>query len=59
MVSKLYKALVHPNLEYSNPAWGPTFILDQSKIENVQHRATPARLVPLLETAPIQRDWQC
>ena len=44
MVSKLYKALVWPILEYSNPVWGPTFILDQRKIENVQRRAT--QLIP-------------
>jgi len=29
MVSGLCKALVCPILEYSNPIWGPTFILDQ------------------------------
>ena len=44
MVSKLYEALVQPILEYSNPIWGPTFILDQRKNWNVQRRAT--RLVP-------------
>jgi len=47
MVSKLYKALVRPILEYSNPVWGPTFILDQRKIENVQRRAT--RLIPSIK----------
>ena len=46
MVSKLYKAQVRPILEYSNPVWGPTFILDQRKIENLQRRAT--RLVPVI-----------
>jgi len=40
MVGKLYKTLVWPILEYSNSVWGPTFILDQRKIENVQRRAT-------------------
>ena len=42
MTSKLYKALVRPTLEYSNPEWGPTFILDQRKI--IQRRVT--RLIP-------------
>ena len=36
MVSKLYKALVQLIPKYSDPAWGPTFTLDQRKIENVQ-----------------------
>ena len=44
-----YKALVRPILEYSNPVWGSTFILDQRKIENVQHRAT--RLVPSIRNS--------
>jgi len=44
MVVKLYKSLVRPILEYCNPVWGPTFITDQRKIENVQRRAT--RLIP-------------
>jgi len=57
MASKLYKALVWPILEYSNPGWGPTFILDQRKIENVQRRAID--LFHLLEATSIQRDWQC
>jgi len=48
MVTKLYKALVRPILEYSNP-WGPTFILDQRKIENVQCRAT--QLVPSIRNS--------
>jgi len=30
MVSKLYKALVRPILEYSNPVWGATFILKKN-----------------------------
>jgi len=32
--------LVHPILEYGNAIWGPHFILDQQKIEKVQHRTT-------------------
>ena len=49
MVSKLYEALVRPILEYSNPIWGPTFILDQRKNWNVQRRAT--RLVPSIRNS--------
>ena len=49
MVSKLYKALVLPILEYSNPVWGLTFVLDQRKIENVQRRAT--QLVPSIRNS--------
>jgi len=49
MVSKLYKALVQPILEYSNSVWGPIFILDQRKIENVQCRAT--QLIPSIKNS--------
>jgi len=48
MARQLYKALVRPILEYSNPVWVPTFILDQRKIENVERRAT--RLVPSIRS---------
>jgi len=40
MVGKLYKALVRPILEYSNPVWGPIFYSGPKKIKNVQRRAT-------------------
>jgi len=40
MLSKLFTTLVGPILEYSNAIWGPLFILDQRKVEKVQHRAT-------------------
>ena len=32
--------LVRPTMEYCNSAWGPSFNLDQRKIENVQRRTT-------------------
>ena len=40
MLVKLFVTVVHPTLEYCNLVWGPLFILDQRKIEKVQHRAT-------------------
>ena len=46
MVSKLYNALVQPILEQYG---GPTFILDQRKIENVQRRST--QLVPSIRNS--------
>ena len=40
----LYKTLVCPQLEYVNAIWGPFYITDQIKVENVQRAAT--RLIP-------------
>ena len=40
MLIKLFVTLVRPTLEYCNSVWGPSFILDQRKIEKVQRRAT-------------------
>ena len=34
----LYKSLVCPTLEYSNPIWGPHYILDQQAVEKIQRR---------------------
>ena len=36
----LYKSIVWPTLEYGNLIWGPFYLLDQQKIENVQRKAT-------------------
>ena len=46
MITRLFKSLVRPILEYGNCIWGPHFILDQTKIEKIQRRAT--RLIPSL-----------
>ena len=37
---QLYKSMVRPILEYGNVLWGPHYVLDQSKLEGVQWRAT-------------------
>ena len=31
----LYNTLVRPHLEYDNVIWGPLYMLDQNRIENV------------------------
>jgi len=46
MLVKLFTTVVCPTLEYGNSAWGPAFILDQKKVEKVQHTAT--RCIPEL-----------
>jgi len=50
MLVTLFVTIVRPTLEYSNPVWGPQFILDQRKLEKVQRRAT--RLLPSLADKP-------
>ena len=46
-LTKLYKALVRPHLEYAQSVWSPHFITDKKIIENVQRRAT--KLIPRLK----------
>ena len=40
ILSRLYKSMVQPILEYGNVIWGPHYVLDQCKLEGVQWRAT-------------------
>jgi len=40
MLTKIFVSIVRLTLEYCNSTWGPSFILDQRKIEQVQRRAT-------------------
>ena len=46
-LTKLYKALVRPHLEYAQSVWSPHFKTDKKIIENVQRRAT--KLIPRLK----------
>ena len=52
MVSKLYKALIRPVLEYGNSVWGPCFKGDQNLLEKLQRRVT--KMVPGLTHVPYQ-----
>ena len=36
----LYKSMVRPMLEYGNIIWGPYYLIDQRKVETIQHRVT-------------------
>ena len=40
MMTKLYKSLIRPVLEYGNSVWGPCFKGDEEKIEKIQRRLT-------------------
>ena len=40
MVTRLFKSLIRPILEYGNLLWGPFYSTDQQAIEGVQRRAT-------------------
>ena len=40
ILTRLYKTLVRPHLEYCSAAWSPYYIKDKERIEKVQHRFT-------------------
>jgi hypothetical protein len=40
MLTRLYKSLVRPHLEYSSVAWSPFYKKDKEMLERVQHRFT-------------------
>ena len=40
MITKLFKSLIRPILEYGNLIWGPHYVADQQAIEGAQRRAT-------------------
>ena len=50
---KLYKAMIHPHLEYGQIIWSPHLIRQSKKIENVQRRAT--KIVPSLKDLPYDK----
>jgi len=40
MLVRIYKSMVRPILEYANTICGPHYLMDQRKVEAIQHRAT-------------------
>ena len=44
ILTRLYKSLVRPHLEYCVSAWSPHYVKDRERLERVQHRFT--RMVP-------------
>ena len=40
ILTRLYKSLVRPNLEYCVSAWSPHYVMDRERLERVQHRFT-------------------
>ena len=49
-ITKLYKALVRPHLEYAVQAWAPFYVKDKNSMEGVQRRATKS--IPSLRNLP-------
>ena len=50
MITKLYKAMIRPVIEYGNSVWGPFYKGDKVKIEKLQRRVS--KLVPELRQLP-------
>ena len=44
VIVKLYKTLVRPIVEYNNVIWGPSYTLDNQKLERIQRKAT--KMIP-------------
>ena len=44
VIIKLYTTLVRPIVEYNNILWGPTYTLDNQKLEKIVRKAT--RMIP-------------
>ncbi len=65
--SQLYKALVHPHLEFENQIWAPHLKSHTEALENVQHQVTkmlpelrelsyPRLKIPTLTSCRLRRD---
>ena len=52
MITRLYKALIRPVLEYGNSVWGPCYKGDQDALEKLQRRTT--KMVQGLRHVPYQ-----
>ena len=50
VMTKLYTTLVCPIVEYNNIIWGPSYTLDNQKIERIQWRAS--RMIPSISHLP-------
>ena len=52
-LTRLYKSLVRPHLEYCVSAWSPHYVKDRERLERVQRRFT--RMVPGLKGLDYER----
>ena len=53
VLTRLYKSLVRPHLEYCVSAWSPHYVKDKERLERVQRRFT--RMVPGLKGLDYER----
>ena len=53
MITKLFKSLIRPILEYGNSIWGSYYVADQQAIEGVQRGAT--KLISSISHCPYSR----
>ena len=56
-MTKLYTTLIRPIVEYNSIIWGPSYTLDNQKIERIQCRAS--RMIPPLSHLPYHYRLKC
>ena len=57
ILTRLYKSLARPHLEYCVPVWSPHYVKDRKKLEKVQHRF-PRMLSGLKSLKGLKSGWR-
>ena len=53
VMTRLYKTLVRPLLEFCTAAWSPYYVKDKDQLERIQHRFT--RMIPMIKELPYEQ----